>query len=84
MRIHAIDGVLLLFNTVFTALYSKSLNQAFEKDKYSKEIEKRQQSIELYVDIVNSEAMEKTSCHHFNVINKYDKYIIAQSFGAVY
>ncbi len=49
MRIHAIDGVLLLFNTVFTALYSKSLNQAFEKDKYSKEYvksEKRQQSIE--------------------------------------
>ncbi len=68
---------------VFTALYSKSLNQAFEKDKYSKEIEKRQQSIELYVDIVNSEAMENT-CHHFNVIKKYDKYIIAQSFGAVY
>ncbi len=70
MRIHAIDGVLLLVNTVFTALYSKSLNQAVKKDKYSKQIEKRQRSIELYVDIVNSEAMEKT-CYHFNFIKKY-------------
>ncbi len=40
MRIHAIDGVLFLFNTVFTALYSKSLNQAVKKDKYSKETAK--------------------------------------------